>query len=94
MNSENYSDKILSFARWSEDEKLIIVSNFDGEQFSEFELKIPEDLIASWNLEDGKYSVFDQLYDNYTSELTVKNGKGTMKINLDPLQSFILKLNK
>jgi glycosidase len=92
-NTENYTDKVLSFARWSDDEKLVIVSNFDAEESYEFELKIPEELIKSWNLEDGSYPLSDQLYGNYSSELKVENRQGRISIKMDPLESFILKIN-
>jgi glycosidase len=65
-NTENYTDKVFSYARWSDNEKLVIVSNFDAEKSYEFVLKIPEDLIKSWNLEDGSYLLSDQLYGNYS----------------------------
>jgi glycosidase len=92
-NTENYTDKVLSFARWSDGEKLVIVSNFEAENSHEFELKIPEELIKSWNLEDGSYSLSDQLYGNYSSELKVENQQGIISIKMDPLESFILKIN-
>jgi len=91
-NTENYTDKVLSFARWSDDEKLVIVSNFDAENSNEFDLKIPEELIKSWNLEDNTYPLSDQLYRNFTSELKVIDQKGSIQIKLHPLESFILKL--
>jgi len=92
-NTENYTDKVLSFARWSDDEKLVIVSNFEAERSYEFELKIPEELIRSWNLEDGSYPLSDQLYGNYSTELKVENQQGSISIKMGPLESFILKIN-
>jgi len=92
-NTKNYTDKILSFARWSDDEKLVIVSNFEAENSHEFELKIPEELIRSWNLEDGSYPLSDQLYGNYSSELKVENQQGSISIKMEPLESLILKIN-
>ncbi len=92
-NTENYTDKVLSFVRWSDDEKLVIVSNFEAENSYEFELKIPEELIQSWNLEDGSYPLSDQLYGNYSSELKVENQQGSISIKMEPLESFILKIN-
>jgi len=71
----------------------VIVSNFDAEKSYEFELKIPEELIKTWNLEDGSNSLSDQLYGNYSSELKVKNQQGSIQIKMDPLESFILKIN-
>lgn len=93
-NTENYNDKVLSFVRWSDDEHLIVISNFDSEQGQEFQLKIPQGIINTWAIEDGNYSITDALYNSYQSELMVENGIGSTKIKLDPLQSFILKLTK
>ncbi|UKM64352.1 alpha-amylase family glycosyl hydrolase [Flavobacteriaceae bacterium GSB9] len=92
-NSKNYNDKVLSFVRWSDSEKLLVVSNFDAENNQEFQLKIPSDIIAKWNAADGKYKLEDQLYNQYNTELFVENGVASVAIQLKPLESFILKLN-
>ena len=91
-NSDNYNHRVFSFVRWSDNEKLIIVTNFDGEETYEFDLKIPKTIINTWNLKDGKYQVTDQLYGKISSELIVENGIATIKIKLAPLESLILKL--
>ena len=56
-NTEWYNEKVLSFVRWSDDEKLIIVSNFNAENTYGFELGLPQDIIEKWNLKDGDYTV-------------------------------------
>ena len=91
-NTDNYNDKVLSFIRWSADEKLIIVSNFDANNSQEFQLKIPQDIIKVWDLVDGNYKVKDELYKGFSSDFVVKNGVGSIKIKLKSLESFILKL--
>ncbi|MFI0430632.1 alpha-amylase family glycosyl hydrolase [Mariniflexile sp. HMF6888] len=91
-NTENYSDNVLSFIRWSPDEKLIIVSNFDADNGQEFQLKIPQDIIKAWNLVDGNYKVKDELYKAFSSAIVVENGVGSIKIKLKSLESFILKV--
>jgi len=93
-NSKNYNHRIFSFVRWSKDEKLIIVSNFDAEESYEFELKLPEIVIASWNLEDGKYQVTDQLYHKKSFDLVIEKGSGRIQFKIDPLGSLILSLNE
>ena len=93
-HTENYNDKVLSFVRWSADEHLIVISNFDANQGQEFQLKIPEGIINAWTLEDGSYNLSDALYNTYQSDLNVENGIGSANIKLEPLQSFILKLTK
>ena len=39
--TENYNDKVLSFVRWSNDEKLVIVSNFDAGKYQVIQFKDP-----------------------------------------------------
>ncbi|WP_029035940.1 alpha-amylase family glycosyl hydrolase [Salinimicrobium xinjiangense] len=92
QNTTNYSDKVLAYTRWSADEKLIIVSNFE-ENSQEFELMVPQEVIALLGLEDGNYTLVDQLYNDHITQLKVKKGTGRVEINLEPLQSLILKIN-
>ena len=91
-NTLNYGDKILSFVRWSENEKLIVVSNFDANDHHRFVLEIPSEIIKKWNLVDGKYQATDQLYQKESFTLNVQEGKGLIALKLIPLESFILKL--
>ncbi|WP_372792997.1 alpha-amylase family glycosyl hydrolase [Lutibacter sp.] len=91
-NTENYNHRVFSFVRWSAEEKLIIISNFDDNRAYDFDLKIPEDIISTWNLTDGTYQLTEQLYGELSSNLTVENGKGIIKLKLEPLASLILKV--
>jgi len=91
-NTEWYNDKVLSFVRWSDDEKLIVVSNFNAENTYGFELQLPEDLVQKLALKDGEYQVEDQLYNTYTSTLKVEDGKAKVRVDIQPLESFILKV--
>lgn len=91
-HTQNYNDKVLSFVRWSDNEKLIIISNFDDKNKAEFNLKIPKSVIKSWGLLDNDYKVQDQLYHQFLQKLNVKQGYGNIDITLKPLESFILKV--
>jgi len=93
QNTEWYNDKVLSFVRWNEDEQLIVISNFNADNTYGFELQLPEGLIEKLGLDNGEYKVEDQLYDQYNSTLKVINGKAEVRIDIEPLQSFILKIN-
>ena len=92
--TEWYNDKVLSFVRWSNDEQLIIVSNFSNTDTFGFELQLPEELIKKLNLEVGNYQLKDQLYNAYESVLKVESYKASARIDIKPLQSFILKIIK
>ena len=94
QHTEWYNDKVLSFARWSEDEKLIVISNFNAENTYGFELQLPEDLVSKLELKNGDYQVEDQLYKNYTSTLKVENSRAKVRIDIKPLESFILKIKE
>jgi len=91
-HTENYNHRVLSYVRWSENEKLIVVANFDSNENYRFELKIPNDIINYWGLKNGFYSTVEQLYNRKNSSLEVKDGIGIMKIEIEPLESFIFKI--
>ncbi len=91
-HTEWYNDRVFSYARWKDEERLIIITNFDANDTFGFELQLPENLIGTWNLHDGVYVLEDQLGDR-TMELHVKKGKAETRIDLDPLESLILRLN-
>ena len=92
INSENYNHRVFSFVRWSANEKLIIITNFDEAETYEFSLKIPKSVITAWKLKDGNYKVTDQLYSKTSSALVIKDAIGNVNLKLEPLTSFILKL--
>ena len=93
-HTENYDHRVFSFVRWSDDEKLIIVSNFDDNKSYEFDLKVPKEVIDDWGLEKGSVKVFDLLYEKISTELILDNGMGVVKVTLDPLESLILKVKE
>jgi glycosidase len=89
---DNYTRKIFSFVRWSDNEKLVIIANFDDLINYDLDLQIPSEIIEKWNLEDGNYQLVDQLYKTEKAALVVANGVGTTSIKLDTLNSFIFKV--
>ncbi len=94
QNTEWYNDKVLSFVRWSDDEKLIVISNFNAENSYGFELGLPEDIVEKWKLKDGEYQVQDQLYNTFTSTLKVNNNQARVRVDIKPLESFIIKIKE
>ena len=92
QHTEWYNDQVLSFVRWDDDEKLIIISNFNPDNWYGFELQLPKDLVSKLKLKDREYKVKDQLYKTYHSVLKVKDGQAKVRIDIQPLESFILKV--
>ena len=87
-----YDIAIYAYTRWSDKQKLIIVTNFYALASSNFELRIPAAIIQKWNLTDGTYSITDQLYHKSSPLLKVENGEGKVQISIGPSESFIYQL--
>jgi len=91
-NTEGYDHRVLSYVRWSTNEKLIILSNFDEHKSYSFEFKIPEDVIDNWQLDDGEYSLTEELYGAVQKKMSIISGQGKIMVDLEPLQSYIFKV--
>lgn len=92
-STDGYGEGLYAFARWSETEKLIVLTNFDEAKSFEFDLKIPLALLKKWNLKPDTYSLTDQLNHQNTTTLIYKNNEGIVPVKIGPLESFIFKLN-
>lgn len=92
QSTQGYDAGIYAYTRWSDSQKLIIVTNFSWQTTSNFELKIPSDIIQKWNLKDGTYTITDQLYHKSSVQLRVENGEGKVQISIAPSESFIYQL--
>ncbi|WP_258538992.1 alpha-amylase family protein [Flagellimonas abyssi] len=93
-NTEGYDHRVLSYVRWTNNEKIIVLTNFDEYKSYSFELKIPEDIIASWQLKSGTYPLTEELYQEINVNMVVTNGQGKIQLDLAPLQSYIFKVDE
>ena len=92
QNSKGYNQDVYSFVRYSNDQSLVVISNFDTEKTYEFELQLPQELITQMGLDDSEYILKDLLYGE-DNKLTLRNNIGHIKIRINPLQSFIFEVN-
>ena len=92
-NTEWYNDKVLSFARWSKEERLIIISNFNDTDTYGFDLQLPADLMDKLMLAPGEYQLKDQLYGSYKTTLIVNESNAYARIDIKPLESLVLKID-
>ena len=92
QTTQGYDSGIYAFTRWSDTQKLIVITNFSWLTTSNFELKIPADIIQKWNLKEGIYTLRDQLYDKKSVQLQIINGEGKAQITVAPSESFIFQL--
>ena len=91
-HTPGYDHRILSYLRWSEDEKLLVISNFDDQASYELSVLLPPEMISEWGLMPGEYKMTEMLYGAKGYFLQVKHGTGSVPIQLGPLESLILKL--
>lgn len=89
--TEGYNHKVYSCVRWSQDEKLVIISNFSEQETYDLDLKIPAGIVAQMDLKEGEYMAVDQLFLQEKAKLVVNQTNASMPVHIAPLQSFIFK---
>ena len=90
-----YNHLQFAFARWLDNEKLIVVSNFDSENSYQYDLKLPTELVKKWHLPAGQYLLSDLLNTNDNAKNTLivnSDSTGSIAINIEPLASYVFKL--
>ena len=86
--TENYNEKLFSFARWSAASGFVVLASFDRNNSTEIELRLPGDLIRIWKLQSGTYRL-ENLFNQEPSDLIVKNGRGGIITTLGPMESKV-----
>lgn len=81
---------VYSFARWMDEKKMIILSNFSTRSLHSFRFYIYYDLIGQWSLTTGYYEFEDQ-FTHQVYTLRISADEAFLEVNLEPLSSLILK---
>lgn len=89
---QGYGERLFAFVRWSGEERLIVVSNFDAERSASFTLDLPADLASTWQLESGRYVLEELLYGEADTRLIVDGGSASAALELEPLESVVLRI--
>jgi glycosidase len=92
QHTDWYNERLFSYVRWSKDQKLIIISNFDPNQTFGFEIQLPDHLLEIWNLKEGEIQLKERLYNQVNPVLKIQEGKAKLRVDLKPLESWILEL--
>lgn len=97
-HTPDYHDMVYSFLRFTEDQRLFIITNFDPENSQEFKLKIPSTAMQAMGLPtDSTYQLQDILMTDTqlsmdATEVIVSEGFNGISIVLEPLQSFVFSI--
>ncbi|KAA2219646.1 alpha-amylase family protein [Maribacter flavus] len=89
--TKGYNHRVLSYVRWSKNQKLIIIVNFDVTDSFSFDLKVPPEILQSWGFDKAAYKLRDTLYEK-TNTLKIINNEGHIDVHLGPLESFIFEV--
>ena len=90
-HAKGYDEQLFSFARWSDEERLLVIANF-GKEAKTIELQIPPTLLQEWQLADGSYPLRDQLDSDFEGTLQVESGRGQVALTVPPMTGHILRV--
>lgn len=82
--TEGYSDRLFSFARWSDDEAIIVVASLERTDTRDVALTIPASLIALWRLDSGTHRISD-LFGGTSGTLSIRDGVGALATEIPAL---------
>ena len=99
------NDRVFAFVRFqpsfsgsgdelratTEGDVFIVAANFDNHSEQHVDLEFAVDRLG---LDDGRYTLMDRLSGQRGARLVVEGGNGTLRINLAPLESVVLKLGR
>ncbi|GAA5186378.1 alpha-amylase family protein [Ferrimonas gelatinilytica] len=88
-SNPGYTDKLFSFVRFDDDQKLVIATNFDDRRSASTTLTVPAAVIRQWGMADGVYPLEERLFGELAGEMRVTHQVGTIALTLQPLQSVI-----
>ncbi|EIM76013.1 glycosidase [Nitritalea halalkaliphila LW7] len=86
-----YNDRVYSFVRWQGEERILVVSNFSASDSYGFELQLPEELVRTWAWKPGTYAV-EELLEGVSMPALQVEDRATIRVDLAPLQSLVLRL--
>ena len=97
MYSPGFDESIYPFLRFTDDERLLVVTNFDPEHTYEFTLKIPQTAIEAMNMTEEAYQLQDIFQSDTslvldTQEVIVNEGAEGIPMTLAPLQSCVFQI--
>jgi len=93
--TDGYNDQVYAFLRFTEQQKLLIISNFDAHNTQSFNLKIPVTAVRAMGLaEEASYTLRNIFQTETTatmntSDVIISEGDAGIPISLPPLASYV-----
>ncbi len=88
----DYGNKAFAFARWDENQKLIVVTNFDELKSLNTILKLSPELLEEWNLEKGEREIQEVMFGKKKTKLKVTENGAEIELDFGPLESAVFEV--
>lgn len=94
QETKHYDESLFSFARWDQQNRFIVISNFSSEKSYRLNLNLPIDLMKKLGV-DSKHLVLNELFSRskQTLDLGDKAGNVKLQVNLKSLESKVFYWN-
>ncbi|QYH40922.1 alpha-amylase [Algoriphagus sp. NBT04N3] len=87
-----YTNKTFAFARWDENQKLIVVTNFDEFQSVKTTLKLSPELLKAWKLEKGERELKELMFGKKKTKLRVSDQGAEIDLDFGPWESAVFEV--
>ncbi len=87
-----YDDRVFAYARWSADQRLLVIANFRTDRSYQFNLEIPLDIVANWHLDSGTHTLVEQLGSELRVPMVVSPSGASVPITLPPLAAYLFEV--
>ena len=87
-----YTDKTFAYARWDEEQKLLVVTNFDAAQSVNTVLHLSPELLKSWDLKPGNREIQEVLFGKKTTQFRVDAQGAHIDLVLGPWESAVFEV--
>lgn len=92
IQNQAYGTKQFAFARWSENQKLIIVTNFDEHHWVNTKLQLSPFVFKAWNLEIGEREISEVMFGKKKTSLRVFESFAEIDLELGPWESAVFEV--
>ncbi|MEQ9438881.1 MAG: alpha-amylase family glycosyl hydrolase [Cyclobacteriaceae bacterium] len=93
--TSGYDDRVYAFLRFTDNQRLLVISNFDPHEAHAFNLKVPSTAIRAMNLSEEKTYPLQDIFQTESrafmniSEVIISEGEAGMPLHLPPLSSYV-----
>ncbi len=88
----DYSDKAFSYARWDEDQRIVVVTNFHDSDSIKTTLKLSPELLDAWQLETGDREIRELMFGKKKTTLRVTESGAEIDLDFGPWESAVFEV--